>query len=296
MKTSTKLLIAILVLFGLGIVALTTTGVIMLLDTTDEYGANVAVIPIEGMLLATGDNSPFSSDVATSDTLVDDIKAAGEDDLIKAVVLLINSPGGSAVASDEIAQAVSNLDKPSVAVIREVGASGAYWIASAADHVVANRMSVTGSIGVIGSYLSFGDFLKDWNVTYNRLVSGDKKDVGTPWRELTPDEQAYLQQKMDLIHDEFIKAVAANRNMQYADVKQLADGGWLLGSEALDVGLVDELGGLDTGLDWINSTLHIAPVVKYVKHEPSLIDILTGKIQVNPLGNLDAGVSVPMAK
>ncbi len=290
-----KIIIGLLILFGLAIIGSFLAALIMIFSGVEgSFGANVAVIPVEGVLLATGGGG-FGSDILTSEDLIEDIEYAEEDDNIEAVVFLINSPGGSAVASDEIATAILEMEKPSVAVIREVGASGGYWVASANDHIVANRMSVTGSIGVIGSYLSFGRFLDRYNVTYNQLISGDRKDAGTPFRELDADERAYIQEKLDAIHWYFIQAVAANRNMSAEDVDALADGSILLGYEALELGLIDELGGEQEALDWINATLHIEPVTVVYEHEPSLMEVLAG-LRADPLAGLDAGVSVPMAR
>jgi protease IV len=276
MKISTKIIIAVIIMFGLAIIASVVAAIIMLFSGTQStFGANVAVIPIEGVLVASGESNAFSG-VVTSDTLIDDISRAEEDDSIKAVLFRINSPGGSAVASDEVATAIARMKKPSVAVIREVGASGAYWSASAADHVIANRMSVTGSIGVIGSYLSFGRFLEHWNVTYNQLIAGDQKDVGTPLRELTPQERLFLQEKLDAIHQMFIESVAANRNMSVADLTPLADGRFFLGVEAKDAGLVDELGGETEALAWLNKTIGTEPVTVVYEHKASLLDVLAG--------------------
>jgi protease-4 len=251
--------------------------ILLFSGTESSYGANVAVIPVEGVIMASGDASGFgSSGVVTSDDLIEKIQEAEDDAAIKAVVFRINSPGGTAVGSDEIATAIKGMKKPSVAVIREVGASGAYWVASSTDHVVANRMSITGSIGVISSYLSFGRFLEHYNVTYNQLTAGERKDVGTPLRELEPSERDFLQEKLDAIHHYFIFAVAENRNMTYDDVKALATGEFYLGFEAKENGLVDELGGEQQALDWINATLQIEPVTVVYEDEPSLLDLLAG--------------------
>lgn len=298
MKAGGKMLVGIAVIVGLMVVATFSAAFIMLLGGDGTYGGNVAVIPIEGVLLATTDDYPGQG-VATSDSIIDDIITAEEDNAIKAVVFLINSPGGSAVASDEIARAVAEMEKPSVAVIREVGASGAFWVATANDHVIANRMSITGSIGVISSYLSFGRFLEHWNVTGNRLVAGERKDIGTPFRDPIPEELAFLQEKLDLIHEEFIVAVAENRNMSVDAVRPVADGRILLGSEALGLGLIDALGGEQEALDWINATLGIEPVTVVYEHEPSLLDLL-GSLSAQPFGFgslVPAGeVAVPMAR
>ncbi|MBR9692811.1 signal peptide peptidase SppA [Candidatus Woesearchaeota archaeon] len=286
-----KIGVAIIIIIGLSIVASMAAAVIMLFGGSTSDG-NVAIIPVEGILLS-GDG--YARGVVTSDTLTDDLQVAADDDAIEAVILLINSPGGSAVASDEIAAAVEDMDKPVVAVIREVGASGAYWVASASDHVIANRMSVTGSIGVIGSYLSFGKFLEHWNVTYNQLTAGERKDVGTPFRELTSQEQAYLKKKLDAIHWFFKQAVMENRNLSEEAVDELAEGQWFLGYEALEAGLVDELGSMNEAEAWLNSTHDIQVEPVWYTHEPSIIDVLSS-LKVNPLSSLDAGVSVPMAR
>jgi protease-4 len=300
-STATKIWVTLLILFGLAIIGAFTAAVITLFNGAGGgYGANVAVIPVEGVLVANDDGS-FGSGVAASDTLLEDIRKAEGESSIKAVIFRINSPGGSAVASDEVATAIRRMQKPSVAVIREVGASGAYWVASATDHVVANPMSVTGSIGVLGSYLSFGRFLEHWNVTYNQLISGEMKDVGTPFRELTPQERLFLQQKLDAIHEYFLQSVAENRNMSAEQVRPLADGRFFLGSEAKENGLVDQLGGEEEALDWINATIKAEPVTVVYEHRRSLLDVLTSlsaQRSLTPAAALQAmqEESVPMAR
>jgi protease-4 len=299
-STATKIWVTLLILFGLAVVGTVIAAAITLFSGATGYGANVAVIPVEGVLVANDDGS-LGSGVAASDTLLADIKRAEEDGSIKAVMFRINSPGGSAVASDEIVTAIKRMKKPSVAVIREEGASGAYWVASATDHVVANPMSVTGSIGVIGSYLSFGRFLEHWNVTYNQLIAGGMKDVGTPFRELTPQERLFLQQKLDTIHEYFLQSVAQNRNLTADQVRPLADGRFFLGSEAKDAGLVDQLGGEQEALDWINATIKAEPVTVVYEHKRSLLDVLTSlstQRSLTPETALQAmqAESVPMAR
>ena len=137
----------------------------------ENLEGNVAVIEIKGPIMSESSSGFFAEQVASADEITRLIEKANEDARIKAVIFEINSPGGSAVASDEIAAEIKKLNKTSVAWIREIGTSGAYWIASSTDHIVANRMSITGSIGVISSYLGFSGILEDHNVTLNRLVS-----------------------------------------------------------------------------------------------------------------------------
>lgn len=290
-----KIIIGLGILFGLAIIGSILASILMLFNTGDTViGANTAIIPVEGVLLSSMSGS--WDGVVTSDDLIDFIEEAENDDSIEAVIFLINSPGGSAVASDEIAQAVKKMKKPSVAVIREVGASGAYWLASSTDHSIANRMSITGSIGVIGSYLSFGKFLEHWNVTYNQMTAGEMKDTGTPFRELTAQERAFLQKKLDMIHKMFIEAVAENRNMSYEELQPLADGRYYLGKEAYDLGLIDQLGGEEEAIEWLNTTYGIEAVTRTYKKDVSIVDVLTHLEAPSPLAGLDIDARVPMAK
>lgn len=248
--------------------------VLVLFDSSKT--GNVAVIPINGPI--TGDGSSYLGQSTTSSQqIVGFIQEAGKNSNVKVIVLEINSPGGSAVASDEIASAVKKSEKPVIAVIREVGASGGYWIASAANHIIANRMSITGSIGVISSYLEFSKLMEEYGVRYERLVSGKYKDSGTPFKSLTGEERTILQGKMDKIHTFFINEIAVNRNMDPAKVRELATGEFFLGAEALDLGLVDELGDMSTAEDYIKMNYGIEQIdaVRYEK-KSGLLDLLTG--------------------
>ncbi len=222
-----------------------------------EESGNVAVIPVKGVITADGLSSPFGGGGVSSSEVVELLEKAGRNPSVKAVILEINSPGGSAVASEEIARAVKRLNKTSVAWIREVGASGAYWVASAADHVVASRASATGSIGVLASYLEFSGLLKRYNVTYNRLVAGKYKDMGSPYKELTPEEKAIIEKKLEAIHEYFVESVAANRNLSVEKVREFANGMVYLGEEAKELGLVDELGGFEEAKAYLEEELNI---------------------------------------
>ena len=236
---------------------------------------NVALIGVKGVIVGDEDSEALFEGVSASTDIVELIEKADKNPNIQAIIIEINSPGGSAVASEEIANAVKKTNKTTVAWIREVGASGAYWIASASDYIVANRVSVTGSIGVIASYLEFPGLLEEYNITYQRLVSGKYKDLGTPFKELTFEEKAILQQYIDEIRDYFVAEVAKNRNMNKRDVDRVANGLFYLGTQAKDLGLVDELGGRDEAIRYIEKVEGIkAEVVEY-KKEKGLLDILS---------------------
>ena len=268
---------AIFVLLLLGILGFIAVGILSLfvgVDVTSLSG-NVALIPIEGVIVGTEDSEFLFESITTSPETVEFIEKADKNPNIKAIILEINSPGGSAVASEEIANAVKKTNKTTVAWIREVGASGAYWAASASDHVVANRVSITGSIGVIASYLEFPGLLEDYNVTYRRLVSGKYKDIGSPFKEMTEEENEIFQKNLDTIRDYFVSEVAKNRNMNKKDVDKVANGLFYLGAQAKELGLVDEIGGKDEVISYIEKKEGIkAELVEY-KKEKTLFDVLS---------------------
>ncbi len=239
---------------------------------------NVALIPIEGQIMGSSGKA-LGVSVVSSKEIVNFIEEANENDLIKAIVLEINSPGGSAVASDEVAAAVKNSKKPVVSLIREVGASGGYWIASATERIVANRMSITGSIGVISSYLEFSELMNKYGIGYEQLTAGEYKDLGTPFMSLDRKGKAILQAKLNKIHDFFIKEVAENRKLFYDEVKNLATGEFYLGVEALDLGLVDELGDINTVKTYLKEEYDIEEVafLNY-RRKVGFLSLLSGVI------------------
>ena len=268
---------AIFVLILLSILGFISVGIVSLFAgvNVESLSGNVALIPIHGVILGTEDSESIFESATTSLDTVELIEKADKNPNIKAIIFEIDSPGGSAVASEEIANAVKKTNKTTVAWIREVGASGAYWVASSSNHIVANRASITGSIGVIGSYLEFPGLLEKYNVTYRRLVAGKYKDIGSPYKEMTEEEKAIFQQTLDSIRDYFVTEVAKNRNLNKKDVDKIANGLFYLGTQAKELGLVDELGGKDEVINYIEKKEGIkADVVEY-KKEKTLLDVLS---------------------
>ena len=237
-------------------------------------GNRIAVIPIQGTITVGNSESLFQQTTASSNKILTFLDSANKDKSISAILLEINSPGGTAVASSEIASKVKSIEKPVVAFIREVGASGAYWVASAADKIVASPLSITGSIGVISSYLEFSDLMEEYGIKYERLTAGEYKDTGSPYRSLTDKEKKLLQNKLNIIHSEFIKAVNENRNM---DVNKYATGMFYLGIEAKELGLIDYLGDRELALNITKQLANIekAELVTY-KETKNIMDILRG--------------------
>ena len=246
----------------------------LLFFSTPAQG-NVALIKVEGVIMGSAGSSPLSGSYTSSQDIVSYIEDASMDPFIEAIVVEINSPGGSAVASDEIANAIKKSSKPTVSLIREAGASGGYWIASATEHVIANRMSITGSIGVISSYLEFSGLMDEYGVSYERLVAGESKDLGSPFKALSSNEKTIFQKKLDLIHEYFIQAVAENRQMSYEEVKEVATGEFYLGVEAYELKLVDQLGGNDEVRAYLQEVLGLEDIqYQYYYREVGLLDVL----------------------
>ncbi len=187
------------------------------------------------------------------------------------------------MASDEIAQALKATDKPTVAVIREVGASGAYWIATACDVIIANRMSITGSIGATSSYLDFSGLINRYNVSYQRLVSGEFKDMGTPFRELTDEEVRIFNETLETIEEFFVEEISANRGMTVDEVRKYADGRFFLGIDALKYDLVDMNGGMKEAYEYTENILNITTSPVYYRTESSIFSefFAMGKSKIN---------------
>lgn len=246
-------------------------------DYKDVSGVGrIAVIPIKGAISSEGGNGDFLRGGTTgSGSIVGFIERASKDSKIKGIILNINSPGGTVVASKEIADAVNKVDKPVVALIREVGASGAYWVASSADYIVADPLSVTGSIGVIGSYLEYSELFSKYGVKYQQITTGDFKDLGNPFKELSDVNRKVLLGKLQIIHDYFVDDVSKNRGK---DLTEYGNGLFYLGSEAKEIGLVDELGGKDEAISAVKRLAGIEKheLVIYQKKR-SVFDIL-GKL------------------
>jgi protease-4 len=207
-----------------------------------ESGPAVAVLDVVGPIVS-GSTSSFETRAMTaSGDLVPLIRHAAGNPDVAALVLRLNSPGGSVVGSDEIYHALRETQKPVVAFLQEVAASGAYYISMAAGHVVANPNSLTGSIGVIGQFPNAEALMEKIGVQVTTIKSGASKDLGNPFRAMNDAEQAIFQDIVDETYGRFVDIVARGRNLPEEQVRQLADGRIYTGQKALKLGLVDALG------------------------------------------------------
>lgn len=207
-------------------------------------GPRVAVIPLSGTISDSGGT------IRPGET-VELLRKAQNDPRVRAVVVRINSGGGSVGASQEIYNEVrrtSDMGKPVVISMGDVAASGGYYIAAGGDVVFANPGTMTGSIGVIMQFQVIEDLLDDWGVVSYTLTTGEHKAVGNPLEHPSDAAVELVHTMLDDTLEQFIEAVATGRNMDAADVRAIADGRIMTGRQALEYGLVDELGGLEEAL------------------------------------------------
>lgn len=218
---------------------------------------NIAVMPIEGVIMPWGYGAQYPEFAVTPGDVRDFLGLVATDDLfIEGVLFEVNSPGGTPVASEDIAKQIKALELPTAVLIGDVGASGGYMIASAADRIFASAMSDIGSIGVTMSYVEESLKNKEDGLTYVPLTTGKFKDAGDPNKPLAEDERAYFQNQLDLVNSEFINLVATNRNLEVPFVQALADGSTLVGQKAVDAKLIDSIGDRESVKAFFAETLH----------------------------------------
>ena len=269
-----KFFMAFLVIAAIWVISF---GISKIIETENNLENKIVILPIKGIIVSDDEiTGIFGEENTVSSDVLERLDSIEKDGSIKSVVLEINSPGGTVVASKEIAERIKKLNKPVVAWIREYGASGAYWIASSSDYIVADELSVTGSIGVIGSYLEFSRLFEKYGVGYERMVAGDYKDTGTQYKKLAKNERELLQKKLDLIHKRFKDDVSVNRNISSEKMDDIANGIFYLGYEAYDLGLVDKLGNKEDAISKAKEIANIkeAKLVE-IKEKKSFIELLS---------------------
>jgi len=195
-------------------------------------------------------------DEVSSDDIVYALMDAESDPEVKAVLLEIDSYGGSPVASYEINQALHReVSKPVVVMVRNAATSGGYLVAVAADKIFVSPYSDVGGIGITMSYLDYTDQNKEEGLNYNSLSVGKYKDYGDPDKSLTEEEKSLIMRDLNIIYDDFVKTVATDRNLDVNKVKELADGSSMPGQLAIDNGLVDEIGGITEVKEYLKSII-----------------------------------------
>ncbi|HVT45543.1 MAG TPA: signal peptide peptidase SppA [Thermoanaerobaculia bacterium] len=232
----------------------------------------VAVIPIEG-------------EIFDARETIEQLHRFADTSSVKALVIRINSPGGAIVPSQEIFEEIRKIraetGKPIVASLDSLAASGGYYIAVGCDTIVANPGSLTGSIGVIAQWFNLEHLVKWAKLDPVTITSGDLKDAGSPFRQLSNEEREYLQNIVSQLHRQFVRAVIEGREgkLTEAQVLALADGRVFTGEEAKQLNLVDELGNLHDAAALAASMAGIRGTPRLVyprRAKPSLLDLISG--------------------
>ncbi len=212
----------------------------------------------------------ISGPITDSGACLDVIRKFEKDERIKALLVRIDSPGGSVGPSQEIYAALKRVNetKPVVASMSGVGASGAYYIACAADRIYALPGTLTGSIGVIMKFVNFSEGLSKLGVEQESITSGELKDAGSSFRSMTTAERQYFESLTADVHQQFVEAVAASRGLPLDKMALMADGRVFTGRQALEVGLIDALGGFDDALADARKSAGLADDAPLVEVKP----------------------------
>lgn len=217
-------------------------------------GDKIAVVELAGV-------------ITSSDDVVRQIKRYRENSSIRGILLRIDSPGGAVVPSQEMYEEVRKTregGKPVVVSMGSIAASGGYYVACGGSRLVANRGTLTGSIGVIAEFLQFHELLGKVGVDVETIKTGKRKDAGSATRAMTEDERRYLQGLLEDVHSQFLRVVEQERHLDPARLKDLADGRVFTGEQAVRLGLVDTIGTYEEAVE-------IAAELAGIDGEPTLI-------------------------
>jgi protease-4 len=262
------------ILIGLGVIAALLVFFLSVLFFIGRYigrpgrfacGDKIAIIEIRGV-------------ITQSSGIIEELNQYQEDEGVKAIILRIDSPGGGVGPAQEIHREILKVKskKKVVTSMGSVAASGGYYIACASDLIIANPGTITGSIGVIMEFTNIEELFKKIGIKGVVLKSGEHKDIGSPFREMTPEEKKIIQEVIDNVHQQFVQAVAKGRKMDQEKVMQIADGRILTGEQAKQIGLVDQIGNLQDAIDIVAKMVGIEgkPNILYPKRRFSLWELL----------------------
>lgn len=278
MNKSTKIFLiifSILFVVGVGltvlfVVALRTAGESERETVMSGKGEKIALVEITGVIVS-------------SDDAVRQIRKYREDKAIKGLLLRVDSPGGGVVPSQEIYEEVRktrDAGKPVVVSMGSVAASGGYYIACGASRIVANRGSLTGSIGVVGQFVQFHEAMNKLGIEAKTIKSGKLKDAGSQTRPMSKDDEKYFQDLMDEVHRQFIEVVSRERKIEQQRMVDLADGRVFTGEHAVQLSLVDTIGTFEDAISIVAGLAGISDdpsVVREVRRKP-LIERLLGEV------------------
>ncbi len=224
--------------------------------------------------------------IYNSEPILEQLDKLEKNSSVKAILVRLETPGGGVAAAQEIYSRLVYLrDEKGLPVVVSMGgvaASGGYYIALGADTIMANPGTTTGSIGVIAEFATYGQLLNKIGVEVEVVKSGKFKDTGSPHRTLTPEERDYLQSVIDDTYQQFVEAVAQERNLDLEQVKQVADGRIFTGRQAQELGLIDLLGGMDEALNVAGKMAGLSGtpnIVEVQRKKLTLFDIMFGDLE-----------------
>ena len=259
--------------FSVGVFALmvlATFGLALLPDHWKSPSGEIAIVNIHGMLMDSRD-------------IVQQLSDYRHNPQVRGVILRIDSPGGAVAPAQEIYSEILKLranNKTVYASMGTVAASGGYYIACAADYVLANPGTLTGSISAVMALNNIEELTKKVGVKPNIIKSGKFKDLGSPLRAMTPEEQILLQNVVNDVHEQFVDAIAKGRGLPLSEVRRVADGRIMTGQQALKLNLIDEVGGLEKTIDLLAKKIGITGKPKVIEQKekiPFLGWLLQGK-------------------
>lgn len=305
----TKKAVALASFLTLGVLFFLVLGFFLmaeLLSRTEITGERIAVIEVYGPIANTGSFDILGGRRATADDIIPLIQKVSKNPQYRALLLKIDSPGGSAAGSQsiftELIRFKEETDKPIIVSLGDMATSGGYYIASAADYIMASPATLTGSIGVIIEVGNFEGLYEKLGIEYEVITGGDFKDIGHHGRSLTDEERQILQGLTDEIYDQFIAAVVKGRGLEEAAVRDLATGELFSGSQALKLQLVDDLGNYQDAISVASQMAGIkdplvenisrerygifSPLLHLMRHLPFLHQSVAFYPSQNPLDNI----------
>jgi protease-4 len=227
----------------------------------------------------------LQGEIIDSQDVIQQLKRYEDSNSVRAILLKIDSPGGGVAVSQELYAEVKRLrekkDKTIVAYMSSTGASGAYYVACAANKIVANPGTIVGSIGVIAEWINYGDLMQWAKLKETVLKTGEFKDTGSASRPLTDREKAYFQGLIDDMYVQFIEAVAGGRSMEIQEVRAIADGRVFTGRDAKEKKLVDEIGNFQDAVDLTAKLAGISGkprLIQVTRQKVTLLDVLTSDL------------------
>jgi protease IV len=232
--------------------------------TSEASGAKIAVVYAEGTII----DGEGGGDNIGGDKLARAIRKFRLDPDVKAIVLRINSPGGSGAASEVIWRelAAAHKAKPVVVSMGTVAASGGYFIAMASNRIFVEPTTITGSIGVFGLFPNVQKLFSNIGITWDSVETTPYSDLATPFRQKTPEEMGVIQKFIDQFYQDFLEHVSQDRNIPVDQVNEIAQGRVWSGEQALKLHLVDQFGGLQTAIEYAGQLAHLAPHPKITEY------------------------------